>query len=51
MLEAGVWEVTLTSTQVPDRSAKLTLALTDLARLRWEVQAIQLPPQLPARLR
>ncbi|MBX9749551.1 MAG: DUF2939 domain-containing protein [Roseococcus sp.] len=51
MLEAGLWEVTLTSTEVPDRSAKLTLALTDLARLRWEVQAIQLPPQLPARLR
>lgn len=51
MLEAGLWEVTLTSTQVPDRSAKLTLALTDVARLRWEVQAIQLPPQLPARLR
>jgi hypothetical protein len=36
---------------VPDRSAKLTLALTDVARLRWEVQAIQLPPQLPARFR
>lgn len=51
MLEAGLWEVTLTSTQVPDRSAKLTLALTDVARLRWEVQAIQLPAQLPARLR
>lgn len=51
MLEAGLWEVTLTSTQVPDRSAKLTLALTDVARLRWEVQAIQLPPQLPARFR
>jgi hypothetical protein len=51
MLEAGLWEVTLTSTQVPDRSAKLKLALTDLARLRWEVQAIQLAPQLPARLR
>jgi hypothetical protein len=51
MLEAGLWEVTLTSTQIPDRSAKLTLALTDVARLRWEVQAIQLPPQLPARFR
>ncbi|MEI6158941.1 MAG: DUF2939 domain-containing protein [Roseococcus sp.] len=51
MLEAGLWEVTLTSTNVPDRSATLTLALTDVARLRWEVQAIQLPAQLPARFR
>lgn len=51
MLEAGLWEVTLTSVNVPDRSAKLTLALTDAMRLRWEVQAIELPAQLPARLR
>ena len=51
MLEAGLWEVTLTSPNVPDRSAKLTLALTDVARLRWEVQAIELPAQLPARFR
>jgi hypothetical protein len=51
LLEAGLWEVTLTSVNVPDRSAKLTLALTDPMRLRWEVQAIELPAQLPARLR
>lgn len=51
VLEAGLWEVTLTSPNVPDRSAKLTLALTDPMRLRWEVQAIELPAQLPARLR
>ncbi|UPY37521.1 DUF2939 domain-containing protein [Sediminicoccus sp. KRV36] len=51
MLEAGLWEVTLTSPNVPDRSAKLTLALTDAMRLRWEVQAIELPAQLPARFR
>ncbi len=42
MLEAGLWEVTLTSVNVPDRSAKLTLALTDAMRLRWEVRAIEL---------
>jgi hypothetical protein len=51
LIEAGLWEVTLTSVNVPDRSATLTLALTDPMRLRWEVQAIQLPAQLPARLR
>ena len=51
MLEPGLWEVTLTSVNVPDRSAKLTLALTDAMRLRWEVQAIELPAQLPARFR
>jgi len=51
MVEAGLWEVTLTSVNVPDRSAKLTLALTDAMRLRWEVQAIELPAQLPARFR
>jgi hypothetical protein len=51
LLEAGLWEVTLTSVNVPDRSTKLTLALTDPMRLRWEVQAIELPAQLPARLR
>lgn len=50
LIEAGLWEVTLTSVNVPDRSATLTLALTDPMRLRWEVQAIQLPAQLPARL-
>ena len=51
MLEAGLWEVTLNSPNAPDRSVKLTLALTDVARLRWEVQAIELPAQLPSRLR
>jgi len=51
MLQAGLWEVTLTSPNLPDRSAKLTLALTDVARLRWEVQAIELPARLSARFR
>ena len=51
MLEAGLWEVTLNSPTSPDRSVKLTLALTDMARLRWEVQAIELPAQPPTRLR
>lgn len=36
LLEAGLWEVTLTS-------ARLTLALTDPMRLRWDVQAIDFP--------
>lgn len=51
MLEAGLWEVTLASVHRPDRSASLTLALTDPMRLRWEVQAIQLPGPPPARFR
>jgi hypothetical protein len=51
MREAGLWDVTLTSTQAPERSAKLTLALTDVTRLRWEVQAIQLPQPGTARPR
>lgn len=51
LIEAGLWEVTLTSVNLPERSATLTLALTDPMRLRWEVQAIQFPPQLAARPR
>lgn len=51
MLETGVWEVTLNSGQAPDRSARLTLALTDAMRLRWDVQAIEFSSQPPARWR
>ena len=51
MLEAGLWQVTLPMPNMGDRPARLTLALTDVARLRWEVQAIELPTQLPARFR
>lgn len=43
ILEAGLWEVTLTSPHAADRSVRLTLALTDVARLRWDVQAIDFP--------
>lgn len=50
-IEPGLWEVTLTSADGPGRSATLTLALTDPMRLRWEVQAIQLPALLPLRFR
>ena len=49
MLDAALWEVTLSSPQSPERSARLTLALTDPMRLRWEVRAIELPARLPAR--
>lgn len=51
MLEAGLWEVTLASGHVPDRSARLTLALSDAMRLRWDVQAIEFSSSSPARLR
>jgi len=51
MLEAGLWQVTLPLPNMLDRSAKLTLALTDVARLRWEVQAVDLPARLPPRFR
>lgn len=51
MLETGVWEVTLNSGHAPDRSARLTLALTDAMRLRWDVQAIEFSSQPPARWR
>ena len=49
MLDAALWEVTLSSPQSPERSARLTLALTDPMRLRWEVRAIELPARFPAR--
>ncbi|MDB5412744.1 MAG: hypothetical protein JWR10_1079 [Rubritepida sp.] len=43
VIEAGLWEITLISPWAPYRSAKLTLALVDPLRLRWEVRAITLP--------
>lgn len=51
MVEAGLWEVTLSSPDAPNRSTKLTLALVDAVRLRWEVRAIELPSRTQLRMR
>ena len=51
MVDAGLWEVTLSSPDAPNRSAKLTLALADAVRLRWEVRAIELPTRTQIRAR
>jgi hypothetical protein len=51
MVDAGLWEVTLTSPDAPSRSAKMTLAFTDAIRLRWEVRAIELPSRTVVRPR
>jgi hypothetical protein len=43
ILEAGLWEVELSPPRAPQRATRLTLALADPLRLRWEVRAITLP--------
>lgn len=45
ILEAGLWEVELSPARAPQRATRLTLALADPWRLRWEVRAIALPSQ------
>lgn len=49
ILEARLWEVELSPPQAPQRATRLTLALADPWRLRWEVQAIALPSQAGGR--
>lgn len=50
ILAAGLWEVELSPPQAPHRGARLTLALADPWRLRWEVRAITLPSRAGTRL-
>jgi hypothetical protein len=49
ILEAGLWEVELSSPRTPQRATRLTLALADPLRLRWEVRAVTLPSQAGGR--
>lgn len=49
ILAAGLWEVELSPPRAPQRVARLTLALADPWRLRWEVRAITLPSQAGTR--
>lgn len=48
ILEAGLWEVELTRPGVHPRATRLTLALADPWRLRWEVRSIALPSHAAA---
>lgn len=45
----GLWEIELSPPRAPQRATRLTLALTDPLRLRWEVRAITLPSQTDSR--
>jgi hypothetical protein len=49
ILEAGLWEVELSSPMAPQRATRLTLALADPLRLRWEVRGIELPSRAASR--